>query len=861
MSPVKFRKSLLALAITACALPAYAQTLQLTNDGLLLEDTRFTDNVEITGAFNSSTLNEDAVQIAGSKFEKDLVFNATITSSGKHPGGIDMDTFDAGKWPDNGNTVGGNLINKGHVSATGIGATAWLIDPVTVEGDVINEGVLMVRGEPEVDEDDGSLQPVRAVNISGSSHIKGDFKNATGAQILADGTDAKALRMEGGTLDGKIINNGLILVSGNGSTAVDLTSQEYFNGMQLVVDRATVRSIENNGKIVATGDDAEGIRVDGANFTQADAHIVNNGSIQAEDAAIVVGGFTVNGKQAELEIINNGVLTSLDEAVDASESDSPVRLTLANGSQTNGNLIDLSQISVQGNASFTGTDSTADGANIRMKNGGWVDVGSKSAPGHLDLGLAHTSLDGNLYVAGNSSLGLNLSSATDANKAVLSVSGTAQFGEGSQIKLAAKGSDFRADGTTYTLVEANDLQDNGLKVTSSSSLLNVDSYVVENNQIVTKVTSKNSAEVGDVIANIGGSQNAQQAGAAFSQVATQLAQLNPQDPLFQHYVSASNNPEALKKLAEQLAPEVNGGATQAATTSQSLISNVTGNRTGGGRGLSSGDTLKETGVWVQSLYSDATQDMRDGVAGFNAYSRGIAVGADGKVNDQVTLGVAYSYLNTDVNGKAGSKTEVDSHAFTLYGGFEQGNYFVDAGLTYGMNDNDSQRTVGNTKAKAGYDSTLFGVNLVGGYTYNITPDMLIEPRVAARYSLVDIDGYREKGSSAALKVKDQRYEVAELGAGLRVAANYPLGQGTLTPQAKVMAFHDFAADQASSTSTFTLGNTPFVTSGAKAVRNSYEAGIGADYRLGAVTVGLNYDYVGKSGFDADTVSAKVRYDF
>ena len=264
---------------------------------------------------------------------------------------------------------------------------------------------------------------------------------------------------------------------------------------------------------------------------------------------------------------------------------------------------------------------------------------------------------------------------------------------------------------------------------------------------------------------------------------------------------------------------------------------------------------------MQTLYSDANQDMRDGVAGFNAYSRGIAVGADGKLNDQLTLGLAYSYLNTDVNGKAGSKTEVDSHAFTLYGGFEQGNYFVDAALTYGMNDNDSQRNIGNTKAKADYDSNLFGVNLVGGYTYHITPDLLIEPRIAARYSLVDIDGYREKGSSAALKVKDQRYEVAELGAGFRVAASYPLGQGTLTPQAKLMAFHDFAADEASSTSTFTLGNTPFVTSGAGAVRNSYEAGIGADYRLGAVTLGLNYDYVGKSGFDADTFSAKVRYDF
>ena len=45
------------------------------------------------------------------------------------------------------------------------------------------------------------------------------------------------------------------------------------------------------------------------------------------------------------------------------------------------------------------------------------------------------------------------------------------------------------------------------------------------------------------------------------------------------------------------------------------------------------------------------------------------------------------------------------------------------------------------------------------------------------------------------------------------------------------------------------------------MRNSYEAGIGTDYKLGAVTLGVNYDYIGKSGFDADVFSAKVRYDF
>ncbi|WP_122766701.1 autotransporter outer membrane beta-barrel domain-containing protein, partial [Pseudomonas viridiflava] len=98
---------------------------------------------------------------------------------------------------------------------------------------------------------------------------------------------------------------------------------------------------------------------------------------------------------------------------------------------------------------------------------------------------------------------------------------------------------------------------------------------------------------------------------------------------------------------------------------------------------------------------------------------------------------------------------------------------------------------------------------------------------------VNIDGYREKNSSAALKVEDQRYEAIELGAGVRVAGSFVLGAGTLEPQAKLMAYHDFAADEAKSTSTFLLGSTPFVTSGAKAVRDSYEAGMGADYNQGA----------------------------
>lgn len=858
MAVVNLQKTLIALAITAAAHPVYAQILPLTNSGVQIENTSYADHIEVNGSFTTGNSDLDAIEFNSVTFNKDLVINATVNANGTNADGLDLSMAGEDENPSSfgpATEIFGNLVNKGSIAVSGGGVSAMLVDPAIIHGNLVNEGTLRVSGDEF--EGDG----IRALEFSGDSELHGDLINASTGQILADGKNAKGILLEGGEIDGKLINNGLIQVSGENSTALDATSNEYFG----YSDRVDIGGIENNGSIIASGNDAVGVELDGVSFTTSSPQFVNNGLIQATDAAIEIGGFDIDGdgNDGTLTLVNRGTLTSEDEAIDASEASDTVVLDWQGGSIT-GNLIDLDRIYVTGNAVFKGTNTDADGYNIRMYNNGPLMVGSENTGGHLQLANPHTSLQGDLMVANGSSLDLNLSSATDANKAVLSVDGNATFEKGSQITLAAQGNDFSANGSTYTLVKADSLvnqTESGKLVSSRSSLLNVDTYVVEGNQVVATVTGKSSSQVGEVIKDIGGTGNAQRAASAFSSVATQLATLNPQDKVFQAYVDASRDAQALRTLAEQLTPEVNGGATQAATTGQSLISNVTSGRTSGARGMSSGEGFKETGVWVQTLYSDASQDLRDNVAGYNAYSRGIAVGADGKLNDQVTLGVAYSYLNTDVNGKSGDKTKVDGHAFTLYGGFEQGNYFVDGSLTYGLNDNESKRSIASTTAKGDYDSNLFGANLVGGYTYHVSPSVLVEPRIAARYSLVEIDGYREKGSSAALKVEDQRFEVAELGAGLRVAGSFPVGNGTLEPQAQVMAYHDFIGDEVSSTSTFISGNTPFVTSGASAVRNSYEAGVGADYHLGAVTVGLNYNYVGKSGFDADTVTAKVRYDF
>lgn len=851
-----YRKTILALAISGAALPAQAATplnpatsITLNNPGLHTEYQQYTaPSVELNGSFSGSGSFGSAFESYSDSYAGDLVLNATIDAQGNNAGGVDFGIVQIGSFAGPATEVEGNLINRGRIQVAGEGVSAFLGDALKIGGDLVNEGTLSVKGDTAQDQ-------TRAIEFSEQSKLGGDLVNAASGRILAEGFSAAGISLAGGTINGKLINDGLIQVTGE--NAVGIAGDEYMS------DSIDLGGIVNNGRIVARGDDASAIELYSVRFHGPGRQILNTGVIEADDAGIVIAGFDLDHTDGSgLWIENRGSIIAGDEAIDASQATDGVHLAW-NGGDITGNLINLSSIDITGDVRFNGTDATADGANIVLRDAGWVSVGSDYAktPAHLELGQPHTSLQGNIEVAGNSTLDLNLSSATDPARAVLAVSGTAEFDKGSQIRLAAKGDDFRAEGSRYTLVQAGSVADHGLGVVSRSQLLNVDSYSVDGTQIVANVTAKQGAQVGEVINQLGGSPNAQRASAAFSGVIGRLATSNPNDPVFQAYVGASEDPAALRRLSEQLSPEVNRGATQAATTGQNLISNVTSARTGGLRGASSGDVLKQTGVWVQTLYSEASQDMRDQVAGYNAYSRGLSIGADGKLNEQVTLGVAYSYLRSDVNSKNGNTTDVDTNAFTLYGSFEQDNYFVDASLTYGFNDNESKRRIAGTTAKGDYDSDLLGVNVIGGYTYHINPQLLVEPRLAARYSRVDIDGYHEKGSSAALDVDSQRYEVAELGAGLRVAGSYVLGQGTFEPQAKLMAYHDFAADEARSTSTFVLGDTPFVTTGSSAVRNSYEAGVGADYKLGAVTLGVSYDYVGKTDFDADTFTAKVRYDF
>lgn len=855
------KKTALALAIASVSLSAYSETFELskTNPIYYEATSKLSNGLTVTGSTNFIALTDDdaaAVSVEDVDVTGDIVLNATINLSGEEATGLEFGSENKRV------KIDGDIINKGTISFKG-----------EVDSSHIGWGISTYAGNDDKQGTarttiNGSIINTGTINITQSGD-ETDNDSAFGIEVGFTDLEGK------GSADGGIDNKGTINVAGDNATAIYSTNKSYAgfikNTNNITADGKNVRGIYVDGgsdidliqntkniSVVSEGSSLTNLGAIVVENSTVEGKIENTGSISVSGAGVsgiylddVLGGDTTltNGK-APVQIVNSGNITASNgaSAINIKSNKSGTYLNWLGG-KIDGDIQGVSNVGIDNNVTFGGK-------NLSTTASGKITVGASNRA-TMTFSQPHTTLTtSQLNVANGATLAVKISGQTDLDRAIIDVKGKAEFEEGTGINVSsAQG--LSIAGKDYILLSTTEgLDDKGLTVTGTQ-LLKVNSYSTKNGKIVANVSVEGSQAIVDAVARAGGNKNSQ----AVAQELNTLIAAIPDSAFKDALMAAGTSPAALAAAMEQLSPEVNGAGVQAAATGQNIITGATGSRTGSLRGKSSGEALKETGVWMQTLYSDANQGTRDGIKGYNAYSSGLAIGADGKPTDDVTVGVAYSYLNTTVNGKVNSTTDVKAHAFTLYGGYELGNYFVDGNLTYSTNTNDSKRNVLGTTVKGDYDSNMLGASVTGGYTFNLDNNFVLEPLVAARYANIKIDSFSEKGSPAALKTGSQRYEIAELGVGARVATNYALGQGTLEPQVQVMALHDLAADQTKSTSAFIAGGNPFVASGAKPVRNSYEASVGADYRLGALTFGANYGYTGKSGFNSDTFSAKVRYDF
>lgn len=885
-----FQKTLLALTISACAMQAYAQEEDVSHGAVSISNQNIGETLKVIGSIDTSAAGPGTfVAFDGSTISGSFLNTSQVAFTSSDSSSINGLTFAHGynsatDFVGGGGSISGDLQNDGLLSLQQVGGgEGFEIGNLTVGGSVINSGdIVMTKGSAGFGEPEGMY-------LHGT-HIDGDLVNTGKIQVFSDYGVGLIIDSHGATpfyLGGKLVNSGQIYADGLEATALDIEAptsplQIYNEGQLLSIGPdskavslwdGTIDVLNNSGNIISFGAGSSAIVLQGVSFSTTlptgQGGIVNTGTIQSDGDAIVVSSLgNANGVEINQE---SGTITSRSGS--AIQGGGLATLNWFGGSIF-GDLINMAGVNILGDAFYTG--SLID-SNVRISNGSL----------NLSIGGV-TTISGNLDVESQGSLAMTLSDATNNSVPYLTVNGTATFDQGSKIVLRAVQGDFNPSsvGQTYSLLSANSLVDNGLSVGSSSALLKVKTYTVDGNTVSALVALKSDDEVSG---ELGGGQSGNtptpadsnqggntsnpgdtgQSGVVVPQTTIAilnnfknnvLGKLGGEDRVFSAFANASTSSD-LARLSKQLSPEVNRGGIDAAIVGQTQTSNAIYNRVNTVRGLSSGDVLSETGVWVQALNSNMDQDARGGVAGYSANSSGVAIGADGKPTENTTVGLAYSYLNANVTSDNGNKTQVQGNALSIYGAWTQGNWFTQGNLSYGRNDNDTKRYVADTLAKGSFDSDVLGLNVLGGYGFQVNDSLLVEPRVAARYSNVRLDGFTEHGSSAALRNGDQRFETGEVGAGLRVAGKSQLLGGLVEPEATLMAYHDLIGDRVSQTSAFAQGGPSFGVTGAKAARDSYEGSVGVSYSINALTLGASYNYEAKSGYNADTVMLKARYAF
>lgn len=250
------------------------------------------------------------------------------------------------------------------------------------------------------------------------------------------------------------------------------------------------------------------------------------------------------------------------------------------------------------------------------------------------------------------------------------------------------------------------------------------------------------------------------------------------------------------------------------------------------------------GFWGQGFGSWGDLDGDGNAASVDRSSGGFFAGLDGEVADNLRLGLmgGYSHTALDVDERA-SSGEFDGYHLGLYGGTAFDSLNLRLGAAYSWYDIDTRRRVDipgfDDKLDADYSAGAAQVFGELGYRFDLG-GLAAEPFARAAYVHLHTEGFDEEGGAAALSVDSDNQDMTFTTLGVRAAAQFSVGQSSVTAQGLLGWRHGFG--DISPQSMFALaGSADFDIAGAPMARDALlmEAGLKAALS-DAVTLGVSY---------------------
>ena len=815
-----------------------------------------TNNGDISSAIivneNGSVSGEGAMTLWGGSENKGTISQTSIAINGN--------TVNAGEISGNSLSVAENVLvtNTGGTLSGNI-ANAGTINSGTVSGTIANTGTISGAALSGKLDNDGTISGASVTAAEGSVN-NGTISLAQGEALLANGNFTNALNavIEGSVTanGGTFTNAGEINTGSNGKVEI-ATVAEFANSGTITGDVANSGKLTNAGGATISGEvinsnifaNAGEVRDvtnnTGGAFTNAGTagNVTNAGTFENTGTA----GNVTNAGTFE----NTGTIAGL---VNKENAAATTALSGITGDIANDGILNLTDAEATLDKTISGAGTTnISGAVTLGENGGFaatqslhvneeamlniaantITLDNFTLKGQLNLAITDISANSSEYEGGK--ILVNSANLEEGSKMQFTVgkgllSGKQQTGELAIIDLK--------DGATGTIEgDLSDMfYDNNL-------------YEISQGETAGTVIITNVATAQEVITGIGNQNQINTAGAWENTVVEEDSLhgsiQNKLNTLVQHDI-----PQYLEALTN-LAPTDSQFRLHNAKEAQNLIGRQIALRLDSSDCPTCKDPFRKTAMWMQGLGGYAKQDNRFDTAGYSAYTGGYAIGYDGNVNCDTTVGFGYAYTTTDGESH-GRDMDVSAHNLFAYGKYQPSAWYLRGAFTYGAAKYDEKSDVAGHSVTAKYDVHYTGLEAALGHDFanGLTPEF------GLRATHLMPDDYED---SLGQKITNKDVFALSAAALLKYRNTYELNEYTVRPNVYAGLTYDLTDD--GSNTAVRINEMNYDIIGKRLPRLGGEAGFAVEVSHDNVDLSVGYDMGYREDYISHTGMIKLRYNF
>lgn len=253
--------------------------------------------------------------------------------------------------------------------------------------------------------------------------------------------------------------------------------------------------------------------------------------------------------------------------------------------------------------------------------------------------------------------------------------------------------------------------------------------------------------------------------------------------------------------------------------------------------------------------------------GFDSNRRGFTMGADYRILQNFTVGMAFTSAQgtTMLNDDRG-KIVMDGSALSAYGSYRQGRFFADGIASYGWNQLDLTRKVQVTGFNEAHSSTggkQVAMQVKAGYDLG-SNHWSVVPTIGVSYASANLNAYNEQNADVLnLKVGAQSSNSVAVNVGTRIAYDFRSSLGTITPY--VTANYSHTLTDGSREITTELATQPGIlnrTSVNGGDRDIVRLGLGVQAKLlNSLTFNLSYEKAMSQNAQDQSIQGRLNYAF